>query len=50
MARNKIIIYYENKTQKHKNLHVDLNRDRCYDFLNIFAKKFCDKIGVFDSK
>jgi hypothetical protein len=24
--------------------------DRCYDFLNIFAKKFGEKIGVFDSK
>jgi hypothetical protein len=25
-------------------------RDRCYDFLNIFAEKFSEKIGVFDSK
>jgi hypothetical protein len=24
--------------------------DRCYDFLNIFAEKFIEKIGVFDSK
>jgi hypothetical protein len=24
--------------------------DRCYDFLNIFAEKFSEKIGVFDSK
>jgi hypothetical protein len=24
--------------------------DRCYDFLNILAKKIGDKIGVFDSK
>jgi hypothetical protein len=24
--------------------------DRCYDFLNIFAKKLNEKIGVFDSK
>jgi hypothetical protein len=24
--------------------------DRCYDFLNIFAKKFSKKIGGFDSK
>jgi hypothetical protein len=24
--------------------------DRCYDFLNIFAKKIGEKIGVFDSK
>jgi hypothetical protein len=24
--------------------------DRCYDFLNIFAENFCEKIGVFDSK
>jgi hypothetical protein len=24
--------------------------DRGYDFLNIFAKKFSEKIGVFDSK
>jgi hypothetical protein len=22
-------------------------RDRCYDFFNIFAKKFSEKIGVF---
>jgi hypothetical protein len=27
-----------------------LPRDRCYDFLNIFAEKFSEKIGVFDSK
>jgi hypothetical protein len=27
-----------------------LTRDRCYDFLNIFAKKFCEKIGGFCSK
>jgi hypothetical protein len=25
-------------------------RDRCYDFLNIFAEKFGEKNGVFDSK
>jgi hypothetical protein len=24
--------------------------DRCYDFLNIFAEKISEKIGVFDSK
>jgi hypothetical protein len=33
--------------------NVDHNidpRDRCYDFKNIFAEKFRDKIGVFDSK
>jgi hypothetical protein len=24
--------------------------DPCYDFLNIFAKKVCGKIGVFDSQ
>jgi hypothetical protein len=24
--------------------------DRCYDFFNIFAEKFSEKIGVFDSK
>jgi hypothetical protein len=23
-------------------------RDRCYDFLNIFAEKFGEKIGVFN--
>jgi hypothetical protein len=23
---------------------------RCYDFLNFFAEKFSEKIGVFDSK
>jgi hypothetical protein len=25
-------------------------RDRCYDFLNIFAEKIGEKIGVSDSK
>jgi hypothetical protein len=25
-------------------------RDRCYDFKNIFAEKFSEKIGIFDSK
>jgi hypothetical protein len=24
-----------------------MTRDRCYDFLNIFAEKFSKKIGVF---
>jgi hypothetical protein len=24
--------------------------DRCYDYLNIFAEKFSEKFGVFDSK
>jgi hypothetical protein len=24
--------------------------DRCYDYLNIFAEKIGEKIGVFDSK
>jgi hypothetical protein len=24
-----------------------VTRDRCYDFKNSFAKKFCEKIGVF---
>jgi hypothetical protein len=24
--------------------------DRCYDFLNIFAEKFSEKMGIFDSK
>jgi hypothetical protein len=28
----------------------NLPRDRCYDFLNIFAEKFSENIGVFDSK
>jgi hypothetical protein len=27
-----------------------VTRDRCYDYLNIFAEKFGEKIGVFDSK
>jgi hypothetical protein len=27
-----------------------VTRDRCYDFLNIFAEKYREKIGVFDSK
>jgi hypothetical protein len=29
---------------------ASVTRDRCYDFLNIFAKKFSVKISVFDSK
>jgi hypothetical protein len=33
-----------------KQIHQLLTRDRCYDFLNIFAEKFCEKNGVFDSK
>jgi hypothetical protein len=34
-----------------KNLVISrVTRDRCYDYLNIFAKKFGEKIGVFDSK
>jgi hypothetical protein len=24
--------------------------DRCYDFLNIFAEKFSENFGVFDTK
>jgi hypothetical protein len=24
--------------------------DRCYDFLDIFAEKFSEKIGIFDAK
>jgi hypothetical protein len=35
---------------RHK-IHVRVNAtktwDRCYDFLNIFAEKFSEKIGVF---
>jgi hypothetical protein len=27
-----------------------VTRDRSYDFKNIFAEKFSEKIGVFDSK
>jgi hypothetical protein len=27
-----------------------VTRDRCYDYLKIFAEKFGDKIGIFDSK
>jgi hypothetical protein len=29
---------------------VKTTRGRCYDFLDIFAEKFSEKIGVFDSK
>jgi hypothetical protein len=29
---------------------VEDSRDRWYDFLNIFAEKFSEEIGVFDSK
>jgi hypothetical protein len=40
---------------KFHNFQASLNRrvnawDRCYDFLNIFAEKISEKIGVFDSK
>jgi hypothetical protein len=31
-------------------LSFRVTRDRCYDFKNIFAKKFGEKIGVFDSR
>jgi hypothetical protein len=34
----------------HAQLESVLSWDRCYDFLNIFAKKFSKKIGVFGSK
>jgi hypothetical protein len=27
-----------------------VTRDGCYDFLNTFAEKLSEKIGVFDSK
>jgi hypothetical protein len=27
-----------------------VTRDRCYDFLNIFAKIFGENIGIFDLK
>jgi hypothetical protein len=33
--------------------NADLSKatwDRCYDFLNIFAETFSEKIGVFDSQ
>jgi hypothetical protein len=29
---------------------TQISKDRCYDFINIFAEKFGEKIGVFDSK
>jgi hypothetical protein len=29
---------------------AESSRDQCYDFKNIFAKKFSEKIGVFESK
>jgi hypothetical protein len=29
---------------------IVLTWDRCYDFLNILAEKFSEKIGVFASK
>jgi hypothetical protein len=29
---------------------VPIFKDRCYDFKNIFAEKFSEKIGGFDSK
>jgi hypothetical protein len=38
-----------NKKPKDPRL-VPRPRDRCYDFLNIFAEKFSEKIGVFYSK
>jgi hypothetical protein len=33
-----------------QNVGGDTTRDRCYDFKNIFAEKFSENIGVFDSK
>jgi hypothetical protein len=33
-----------------RNLGRRVTRDRCYDFLNIFAEKFTEKIGAFCSK
>jgi hypothetical protein len=35
---------------KHDDLSYLITRDRCYDFENIFAEKFSDKICVFYSK
>jgi hypothetical protein len=34
----------------HHNMCEPATRDRCSDFLNIFAEKFSKKIGVFDVK
>jgi hypothetical protein len=39
--------YQGKKWSKWQNYSI---RDRCYDFKNIFAEKFCDKIAIFDSK
>jgi hypothetical protein len=33
-----------------KAIKVMTMQGRCYDFKNIFAEKFCEKIGVFCSK
>jgi hypothetical protein len=37
---------------KYKPVSANLyrTRERCYDFLNIFAEKFSEKMGIFDSK
>jgi hypothetical protein len=37
------------KTSVHKAI-LKSTWDRCYDFKNIFAEKFSEKIGAFDSK
>jgi hypothetical protein len=38
---------HNNKTSKY---YKTVTRDRCYEFLKIFAEKSCKNIGVFDLK
>jgi hypothetical protein len=35
------------RSQRPLDSHARVTRDRCYDFLNIFAEKFSENIGVF---
>jgi hypothetical protein len=45
-----LTIILSNLTKFSSDLNLVLTRDRRYDFKNIFAKKFGENIGVFDSK
>jgi hypothetical protein len=42
-----ITLGFELLTKRRRRRRLTGIRSRCYDFLNIFAEKFCEKIGVF---
>jgi hypothetical protein len=44
-----VFIYFKKRSSPPQRRRCSC-RDRCYDYLNIFAEKFSEKIGVFDSK